>query len=115
MIQTWLSIPSTLHEVDLGEVDRATVAVDEQDDGQSDADLGGGDGDDEQGEDLAGGRAAVGPEGDEVDVDGVEDQLDRHQDQHAVLPGEDAVDAGGEQERSQEEELVEVHVNLSWR
>ena len=30
------------------------VAVDEQDDGEADADLGGGDGDHEQGEDLAG-------------------------------------------------------------
>src|ERR1041385_272455 len=46
---------SALHEVDLVEVDADPVAVDEQDDGQADADLGGGDGDDEEGEDLAGG------------------------------------------------------------
>src|SRR5947209_17689955 len=112
MIQTWLSIPSALHEVDLGEVDRATVAIDEQHDGEADADLGGGYGDHEQGEDLASGRAAVGAKGDEVDVDSVEDQLDRHQDEHAVLPGEHAVDAGGEQEGREQEELVEVHASV---
>src|SRR5882724_2898580 len=37
---------SALHEVDLVKVDADPVAVDEQDDGQPDADLGGGDGDD---------------------------------------------------------------------
>src|SRR2546429_3531120 len=48
-----------LHKVDLVEVDADPVAVDEQDDGQPDADLGGGDGDHEQGEDLA--RGVVQP------------------------------------------------------
>ena len=37
----------------------AAVAVDEQDDGEADADLGGGHGDDEQGEDLAGDGAVA--------------------------------------------------------
>ena len=50
---------SALHRVELVESDAATVAVDEQDHGQADADLGGGDGDDEQREDLAGDVAAV--------------------------------------------------------
>ena len=39
---------------DLVEVDVLAVAVEQQDDGEPDADLGGGDGDDEQGEDLPG-------------------------------------------------------------
>ena len=86
------------------------VAVDEQDDGQAHADLGGGDGDDEQGEDLAGDGSGVvpqGAEGDQVDVDGVEDQLDRHEHEHAVPAGEHAVDADAEQDGAEEQELVE--------
>src|SRR4051794_10788430 len=43
MIQTCSSTSSALHEVDLVEVHRGPVAVDEQDDGEADADLGGGD------------------------------------------------------------------------
>ena len=53
---------------------------------------------------------AEGAEGHQVDVDGVEDQLDRHQHQHAVPAGQDAVDADAEQDGGEEEELVEQHV-----
>ena len=56
VLQEPASGASALHQVDLVEVDAPAVAVDEQDDGQADADLGGGDGDDEQGEHLAGDR-----------------------------------------------------------
>src|SRR3954451_22573419 len=111
MIQMLDSIGAALplHEVDLGEVDRVAVAVDEQHDGQAHAHLGGGDGDHEEGEDLAGGRVVEEPEGDQVDVDGVEDQLNRHQHEHAVLAGQHTVDPDAEQERGKEQELVEVH------
>src|SRR5713101_4048959 len=78
---------STLHQVDLVEIDRVTVAVDEQDDGETDTDLRRRDRDDEEGEDLAGDVVVEGPECDQVDVDGVEDELNRHQHCDAVLPG----------------------------
>src|SRR3954468_23398548 len=53
MIQTCVSmVRSTLQQIDFGDVDRSAVAVDEQDDGETDTDLGGGYGDHEQGEDL---------------------------------------------------------------
>ena len=55
------------------------------------------------------GRLVELPEGDQVDVDRVEDQLDRHQHQHAVPAGEHAVDADAEQDRAEEEELVDEH------
>src|SRR4051794_24359807 len=87
MTQTASSTPLPLQRVDLGEVDRVQVAVDDQDDRQADTDLGGGDGDDEQGEDLPGDVVVEGAERDEVDVDGGEDELDRHQHEHAVLAG----------------------------
>src|SRR5439155_3008895 len=103
---------SALHEVDLVAVDRGAVAVDEQHDRQAHADLGGGHRDREEGEDLSGDRrlpAVVGAEGDKVDVHGVEDQLDRHEDEHAVLAGEHAVDADREQDRAEEEKLTQKH------
>ena len=63
--------------------------------------LGGGHGDDEQGEDLARWQRcrAMAPKAHQVDVDRVEDQLDRHEHHHAVLAGEHAVDADAEQDR----------------
>jgi hypothetical protein len=100
---------SASHQVELVEVDASAVAVDGQDDRQTDADLGGGHGDDEQGEHLARDVAVHGREGDQVDVHGVEDQLDRHQHGHAVPTGDHAVDADGEQEGAEQEELVEQH------
>ncbi len=91
----------------------AAVAVDGEDDRQADADLGGGDGDGEQGEGLAGvqGPAVAEPdvEGDEVEVDGVEHQLDGHQDQDRVAAGEDAVEAGAEEEGGEHGGIGEVH------
>src|SRR5919197_5034985 len=48
------TVGSALHQVDLVEVDRGAVAVDEQDDGETHADFSGGDRDREQGEDLTG-------------------------------------------------------------
>src|ERR1700682_4329057 len=58
---------SALHEVDVVEVDGPAVAVDEQHDRQADTDLGGGDGNDEEGEDLTGDGVVESPEGEEVD------------------------------------------------
>ena len=48
-------------------------------------------------------------EGDQVDVDGVEDQLDRHEHHHAVLAGDHAVDADAEEGGPEEQELVQQH------
>src|ERR1017187_9201894 len=75
--------PSALHHVDLVKVDRLPVAVDQQHDGQADSDFGGGHGDDKQSKDLTCHGVVEGPEGKKVDVDRVEDQLDRHEDQDA--------------------------------
>src|SRR4051794_24164880 len=62
---------SALHLVDFVEIRAVRVAVDQQHDRKADADLGGGDGDHEQGEHLAGDRGAEGGERDEVEVDRV--------------------------------------------
>ena len=62
--------------------------------------FGGGDGQHEEREDLTDEIAEEGREGDEVDVDGEQDQLDRHQDDDDVLAvDEDAEDAEREQDR----------------
>jgi hypothetical protein len=74
---------------------------------RADAHLGGGDGDDEEGEDLARHGAGHRPEGDQVDVDGVEDELDGHEHHHAVAARQHPVDADAEQGGTQQQELVE--------
>src|SRR4051794_10589963 len=106
--QAWVSM-STPHQVDLFEVDRAPGAVDDEDDREADADFGGRDGDDEQGEDLPADRVVHGGERDQVDVDRVEDELDRHEHGHAVAAGEHPVDADREEDGREEQELVQQH------
>ncbi len=63
----------------------------------------------EQREDLADVAVVEGAERHEVDVHAGQHQLDAHQDEHGVLPCEDTVDARTEQERGEDEELVEQH------
>ena len=48
-------------------------------------------------------------EGDQVDVDGVEDQLDRHEHGTPLRRAMHAVDADAEQDGAEQEELVEQH------
>src|SRR5438874_6213940 len=104
---------SALQRVDVVEVGTVHVAVDEQHDREADADFRGRDREHEQREHLTDDTARVvvveGAERDEVDVDGREHELDAHEHQHAVLAREHAVDARAEEERTQEEELVEEH------
>src|SRR5262249_28513167 len=100
---------SALQLVDAVEIRTAQVSVDEQHDRQAHAHLGGGDRDHEEGEHLAGDVAREGGERDQVDVDGVEHELDRQQHEDAVAPGEHAVDAAAEEECAQDEVLVERH------
>ena len=47
-------------------------------------------------------------EGDEVDVYGIEDQLHRHEDRHQIPARQETVDADEEQERAQDEEMIEA-------
>src|SRR3954463_2571803 len=61
----------------------------DDEDGEADRGLGGGDGQHEHGEDLAGHVVEEGREGDEVDVHREQDQLDRHQDDDDVLAVEE--------------------------
>src|SRR5689334_7356629 len=91
---------SALHQVDVFDRDGAAVAEVDDEDGEADRRLGGGDGEDEHGEDLADQVAEEGGEGDEVDVDGEQHQLDRHEDDDDVLAvEEDAEDPEREEDR----------------
>src|SRR6266851_3800866 len=89
---------SALHQVDVGDFDGAAIAEIDDQYGKADRRLGGGDGQHEHGEDLADEIVQEGRESDEVDVDGEQDELDRHQDDDDVLAvEEDAEDAEGEE------------------
>src|SRR5215831_7700006 len=68
----------SLHQVDVFDRDRAPVAIIRHQDGESDRRLGGRDRQHDESEDLPNDIAKAGREGYEIDVDGEQDQLDRH-------------------------------------
>src|SRR5690606_506610 len=101
-------IPSALQRVEFGDVDRAPVAEQRDQDRQADRGLGRGHGEDEEHEDLAGGIAELARERDEVDVHREQHQLDAHQQDDHVLPvEEDAGDADAEQRSGQRQVVAE--------
>ena len=93
------------------------VAVDGDNEGQADGSLGGGDGDGEKHEDYPGGgrgRGAVAPERDEVDVGGIQHQLDAEQHEDGVGPRQRAGEADAKQRRGEKEaELERTHDSSS--
>src|SRR5258707_846280 len=80
---------SALELVDVLNRDCAAVAVEDNENGKADRGLGGGDGQDQEREDLPGNIAELCGEGHEVDVDREQDQLDRHQDDDDILAVEE--------------------------
>src|SRR5260370_15585683 len=91
---------SALHEVDVLDRDRAAIAVVDHQNGEPDRRFGGRDRQHQQREHLADQIAEEGREGHEIDVDGEQDQLDRHQDDDDVLAvDEDAENPEREQDR----------------
>src|SRR3954468_4054383 len=101
--------PSAFHLVDVFDRDGAAVAEIDHQDREPDRGLGGRDRQHEHGEQLADHVVQEGREGDEVQVDGEQDQLDRHQDDDDVLPvQEDAEDPEREQDRADGEVVAEL-------
>src|SRR5207244_6846704 len=99
---------SPLQQVDLIDIDGLSVPVDQDDDRQADPDLCRRDGDHEQREHLPGELVEVRREGDQVDVHRVQHQLDRHQHEDRVAPGQDSIHARGEEHRSEDQEERET-------
>src|SRR2546421_12351644 len=77
-------------EIETVGVDRAPHPEDDDDDGETDRDFGDGDRDREDGEQQADGIAVQPREGDEVDGDRVQHQLDPEEDPDGVAPREHA-------------------------
>src|SRR5687768_17213233 len=91
---------SASHHADVFDLDRAAVAEIDHEDGEADRRLGGRHGQHEHREDLADEVVEQYREGDEVDVDREQHQLDRHHDDDDVLAVEkDAEHAGREEDR----------------
>src|SRR5438132_5416930 len=95
---------SPLQEIDLVDVDGLPVPVDQDDDGQPDPDLRRRHGDDEQREHLAGELVQIRREGHKVHVHRVQHQLDRHQHEDGIAPGQDSVDTRREEDGSEDQE-----------
>src|SRR5688572_504268 len=102
-----MALPS--QKVEMIGVDRPPYPEDHDHDGQPEADLGHGDGDGEEREDQAHHVAVEAREGYEVDVDGVQHQLDAEQDAHGVAPAQDAEQTDDEDQRGEDEIGRERH------
>src|SRR5581483_8322935 len=103
---------STLHHVNVLDLDGAAVAEIDDEDGKPDRRLGRGHGQHEHGEDLAGEVLQDDREGYEVDVDREQHQLDRHHDDDDVLAvEEDAENAEREQDRRDGQEMGEADMH----
>src|SRR3954463_5425795 len=104
---------SALHQIDVLNRDRATVAEIDHQDGETDRSFSGGDSEHQKREDLADDVAEKGRERNEVDVDGEQDQLDRHQDDDDVLAvQEDAENAEREQDRGDRQVVTEANGHI---
>src|SRR5215510_1033536 len=103
----WTIAGLTLHQIDILNRDRTTVAEIDHQDGEADRSFGGRDSQDQEREDLTDDIAEEGRERHQVDVDGEQDQLDRHQDHDDVLAvQEDAEDPEREQDRADREVMA---------
>src|SRR6478736_8025079 len=104
-------LPGLAQVVEPVDGDALAGAENEEHDREAEADLRGGEGDDEQRHRLPAVQRVAQPhvEGDEVEVGRVEHDLDRHEDEDRVAPGQDAVDARGEQQRRHDGRVDEVH------
>src|SRR6266508_1111129 len=103
-----LAFLSALHQIDVLDRDRAAIAEIGDQNGEPDGGFGGGDGEHQEREDLADEVAEEAREGDQVDVDREQDQLDRHQDDDHVLPVEEnAEDAEREQDCGNRQVMAE--------
>src|ERR1019366_4982665 len=83
------AMASAFERIELVDGDRRARAEEHDEDRQADRRLGGGDGEDEEDEDLAAHVAEVVREGDEVEVGGEQHQLDRHEQDDQVLAVEE--------------------------
>src|ERR1043166_8969918 len=100
---------SALHQVHVFHRDRAAVAEVDDEDREPDRSLRGGNGEHDEREHLADQVAEMAGERHQVDVDGEQDQLDRHQDDdHVLAVKEDAENPEREQDRGDREIMAEA-------
>src|SRR3990167_904033 len=78
----------SLQAVEVFDMNRTQIAEQHDQDGQADGSLRRGDRQDEKDEDLPRRIVQVAGEGDKIDVDGEQHQLDRHQQDDEILPVE---------------------------
>src|SRR5437868_6163674 len=97
---------SPLQQVDLISLHRLFVAEQRDEDAQPDRGLGYGVGNNEDREDLAADVVQILRKSDQIDVDRVQDQLDRHQDDHNIAAGQHP-NGPDQQERGAQSQIVD--------
>src|SRR5579859_1816544 len=100
---------SPFEEVHFVSEESFAVTEEGDDDAKPDRGLCSGVRDDEEGENLPGNVAEVTRKGDEVDVDGIEDHLDGHQDDDDVAARDDADGADQEERQAEEQVMADGH------
>src|ERR1700741_177133 len=108
-IAVYMTGASAFHEIDVLNRDGAAVAEITDENGKADGGFGRSHGENEQREHLTGEIAEECRKRDQVDVDGKQDQFDRHQDDDDVLAiDEDAEHTDGEQDRRDDEVISDA-------
>src|SRR5216683_2199529 len=105
---------SALHQVDVFDFDSAAIAEIDEQYGKTDRRLGSGNGQHEHRENLADEVVQKRREGDEIDIDREQNQLDRHQDDDDVLAiEENAENPQGEEHRGDNEVMGQTDLEHS--
>src|ERR1700748_2654319 len=97
---------STLHQVDVFNLDGSAVAEINQNDGEADGSLGGGDRQHQHRHHLTGQVVQHGGERDEIEVDGEQDQFDRHQHDDDVLAVEEDSEHADHQQDAADDQIM---------
>src|SRR5919199_1275197 len=101
------------HRADVVDVGRSLRTENTDEECQPDGDLGSGDGDDEEGHNLPVDVSPLPCKGDQREVSRVQHELDGHEDDHHVPPGQHPDSADGEQDSTQEHVICRRDHSLS--
>src|SRR5712692_3714955 len=108
-----IRVVSSLEQVQVIGHHGAAEPEDQDDNGEAERDLRHRDGDGEHGEDHPDHVRVVAREGDQVDVDGIDHELDAEQDANGIPARDDAEEADGEEGGGQREIGAEAHAYSS--
>src|SRR5436190_7738629 len=103
-----------LHESEVFDVGRLSLAIERDDEGKADRNFGGSDGDDKEDHDLPAEVICESREGDERKICGVQHQFERHVDDQQIAPDDDTEEPEAEEQRADDEVVFEANHAREW-